>query len=94
MKERVNENRKENKKYKITILKVYSESPKIKYSVNEIRIVKIASYDIIKSIDNLEYLESEHLIEQSPEDKLLFKYGKEIVIEDYENFIKRSDYKK
>ena len=48
----------------------------------------------MKSIDYLEYLESEHLNNQSPEDKLLFRYGKEIEIEDYEKFIKRNDYKK
>ena len=94
MKERVNENRKENKKYKTTILKIYSESPNIKFSSHEVKTVKITSHDIIKSIDNLEYLESEYLNKLSPEEELLFKYGKEIVIEDYENFIKRSNYKK
>ena len=94
MKKRVNENRKENKKYKITILKIYSETYKIKYSIDEIKTVKIISYDIMKSIDNLEYLESERLNEQSPEDELLFRYGKEIEIDDYENFIKGDDYKK
>ena len=96
MKEKVNENKKKNKKYKITILKIYSESPNIKYSTNEIKSVKIVSHDIMKSIDNLEYLEGEYLNKHSPEDKLLFKYGKEIGIEfeDYEKFIKRSDYKK
>ena len=40
MKEKVNENKKENKKYKITILKIYSESPKIKYSIQEIKQLK------------------------------------------------------
>ena len=94
MREKVNENKKENKKYKIIILKIYSETPKIKYSINEIRIVKIVSYDIMKSIDNLEYLESELLSKQSHEDKLLFRYKKEIEIDDYENFIKSNDYKK
>ena len=94
MKEKVNENRKENKKYKTTILKTYSETYKIKYSIDEIKTVKIISYDTMKSIDNLEYLESERLNEQSPEDELLFRYGKEIEIDDYENFIKSDDYKK
>ena len=94
MKEKLNENKKENKKYKITILKIYSESCKIKYSIDEIITVKIISHDIMKSIDNLEYLESECLNEQSPEDKLLFRYGKQIEIDDYEKFIKGSDYKK
>ena len=31
----------ESKKYKITILKIYSESCKIKYLTNEVRTVKI-----------------------------------------------------
>ena len=64
------------------------------YSIDEIKTVKIISHDIIKSIDNLEYLESERLNEQSPEDELFFRYGKEIEIDDYENFIKSIDYKK
>ena len=46
-----------------------------------------------KSIDNLECLESERLNEQSPEDELFFRYGKEIEIDDYENFFKSNDYK-
>ena len=94
MKERVNENRKENKKYKTTILKIYNETYRIKYSIDEIKTVKIISYDIMKSIDNLEYLESERLNEHLPEDELLFRYGKEIKIDDYENFIKSDDYKR
>ena len=93
MKEKMNENKKENKKYKIVILKIYSESCKIKYSIDEIITVKIISHDIMKNIDNLEYLESENLNKQSPEDKLLFKYGKEIEIDDYEKFIETNDYK-
>ena len=49
----------------------------------------------MKSIDNLEYLESEPLNKKSPEDKLLFKYGKKIEIGgDYEKFIKSDEYKK
>ena len=94
MKEKVNENKKENKKYKITILKIYSESPNIKYSIQEIKTVEITSHDIMNSIDSLEYLENNHLDLRSPEDKLLFKYGRDIVIKDYEKSIKRSDYKK
>ena len=44
----------------------------------------------MNSIDNLEYLESENLNKQSPEDELFFKYEKEIKIDhdDYEKFIK------
>ena len=48
----------------------------------------------MNSINNLEYLENNHLDLRSHEDKLLFKYGRNIVIKDYEKFIKRSDYKK
>ena len=48
----------------------------------------------MKTIDNLEYFESDQLNEQLPEDKLLSRYGKEIEIDDYENFIKSDDYKK
>ena len=94
MKKKVNENKVQNKLYKTTILKIYSESPNINYSIQEIKTVKITSHDIMNSIDNLEYLGNNHLDLRSPEDKLLFKYGRDIVIKDYEKFIKRSDYKK
>ena len=95
MKKKVNENKVQNKKYKITILKIHSQHPDIKCPIDEIKTVKIVSYDIMKSIDNLEYLESEPLNKKSPEDKLLFKYGKEIEIGgDYEKFIKSHKYKK
>ena len=94
MKKKVNENKIQNIKYKTTILKIYSEPPNIKYSIQEIKTVKITSHDIMNSIDNLEYLENDHLDLCSPEDKLLFKYERDIVIKDYEKFIKRSDYKK
>ena len=94
MKKKVNENKKEKRKYKTTISEIYSESRNINYSVQEIKTVKITSHDIMNSIDNLEYLENNHLDSRSPEDKLHFKYGRDIVIKDYEKFIKRSDYKK
>ena len=94
MKKKVNENKVQNKNNKTTILKIYSESPDIKYSIQEIKTVKIISHDIMNSIDNLEYLENDHLDLCSPEDKLLFEYGRDIVIKDYEKFIKRSGYKK
>ena len=48
----------------------------------------------MNSIDNVEYPENNHLDLRSREDKLLFKYGRDIVIKNYEKFIKRSDYKK
>ena len=94
MKKKVNENKVQNKKYKTTILKIYSQSPNIKYSIQEIKTVKIISHDVMNSIDYLEYLENDHLDLCSLEDKLLFKYGRDIVIKDYEKFIKRSDHKK
>ena len=56
--------------------------------------VKITSHDIIKSIDNLEYLEHNNLDLRLPEDKSFLKYGSDVVIKDYNEFIKRSDYKK
>ena len=94
IKKKVNENRKENKEYKTTILKIYNQHPDIQCLIDEIKTAKIVSYDIMKSIDNLEYLESELLDKKSPEDKLFFKYGKEIEIGgDYENFIKSDEYK-
>ena len=91
MKKKVNENKVQNKKYKTTILKICSESPNIKYSIQEIKTVKITSHNIMNSIDNLEYFENNHLDLRSPEDKLLFKYGRDIVSKDYEKFTKRSD---
>ena len=95
MKKKVNENKVQNKKYKITILKINSQHPDVKLPIDEIKTVKIISHDIMKSIDNLEYLESKPLNNKSPEDKLLFKYGKEIEIGgDYEKFIKSDEYKK
>ena len=95
MKKKVNENKVQNKKYKITILKINSQHPDVKRPIDEIKTVKIISHDIMKSIDNLEYLESKPLDNKSPEDKLLFKYGKEIEIGgDYEKFIKSDEYKK
>ena len=94
MKEKLNENKKKNEKYKFTILKIYSELPDHVFATKEIKTVKIVSYDIMNSIDNLEYLEGTYLNRHLPKDKLFFKYEKEIEIEDYEKFIKRSDYKK
>ena len=95
IKKKVNENKVQNKKYKITILKINSQHPDVKRPIDEIKTVKIISHDIMKSIDNLEYLKSEPLNKKSPEDKLLFKYGKEIEIGgDYEKFIKSDEYKK
>ena len=95
MKKKVNENRKENIEYKITILKIHSQHLDVKCPIEEIITAKIVSHDIMKSIDNLEYLESEPLDKRLPEDKLFFKYGKEIEIGgDYEKFIKSDEYKK
>ena len=56
--------------------------------------VKINSHDIIKSIDNLEYLEHNNLDLRLPEDKSFLKYENDVVIKDYDEFIKRSDYTK
>ena len=94
MKKKVNENKVQNKKHETTILKIYSESLNIKYPIQEIKTVKITSHDIMNSIDNLEYLENNHLDLRSPEDKLLFKYGRDIVIKDYEKLLKEVIIKK
>ena len=53
---------------------------------------KIITHDIFKSIDNLEYLTTTRL--NLPEDKPLLKYGNDLVIENYDEFIKSDDYKK
>ena len=60
---------------------------------DEIKSIKIISHDIMRSIDNLEYLEGTDLNKHSTEDKLLLKYENEI--KDNENPIERNDdYKK
>ena len=87
MKEKINENKNKIKKCKFTILKIFSELPDHVFATGEIKTVKIVSYDIMNSTDNLEYLEGTNLNRHLPEDNLLFKYEKEIVIEDYEKFI-------
>ena len=94
MKEKANENKKQNKKYKTTILKIYSESINMKNTMENTSTVKIMSHDIIKSIDNLEYLENTELDLRLPEDKSFLKYGKDVVIKNHDEFIKSDDYKK
>ena len=54
--------------------------------------VKITTHDIIRSIDNLEYLENTKL--NLPEDEEFLKYGRDVVIKNYDEFIKGDDYKK
>ena len=54
--------------------------------------VKIITHDIIKSIDNLEYLEVTKL--NLPEDESFLKYGRDVVIKNHDEFIKGDDYKK
>ena len=92
MKEKVNKNTKENKKYKITILKIYARHAISRNTMENIIIAKIKTHDIIKSIDNLEYLELTKL--NLPEDESFLKYGKDVVIKNYYEFIKGDDYKK
>ena len=92
MKEKVNKNTKENKKYIITILKIYARHAVSRNTMENIIIAKIKTHDIIKSIDHLEYLELTKL--NLPEDESFLKYGKNVVIKNYDEFIKGDDYKK
>ena len=93
MKEKVNENSKENKKYKTTVLKIYTKCGNSRNTMENISTVKITTHDdIIRSIDNLEYLENTKL--NLPEDEEFLKYGRDVVIKNYDEFIKGDDYKK
>ena len=53
---------------------------------------KIKIHDVIKSIDNLEYLELTKL--NLPEDKSFLKYARDTVIKNYDEYIKSEKYKK
>ena len=92
MKEKVNENTKENKQYKNTILKIYAKQNISRYTMEDIIIEIIKTHDIIKCIDNLEYLELTKL--NLPEDESFLKYGRNIVIKNYDEFIKEMIIKK
>ena len=92
MKEKVNENTRENKKYKTIILKIYAIHKDLKNTMENIITAKIKTHDIIKSIDNLQYLELTKL--NLPGDESFLKYGRDVVIKNYDEFIKGDDYKK
>ena len=53
---------------------------------------KVKTHDVIKSIDNLEYLELTKL--DLPEDNLFLKYARDTVIKNYDEHIKSEKYKK
>ena len=53
---------------------------------------KVKTHDVIKSIDNLEYLELTKL--DLPEDKSFLKYARDTVIKNYDEYIKKEKYKK
>ena len=53
---------------------------------------KVKTYDVIKSIDNLEYLQLTKL--NLPEDKSFLKYARDTVIKNYDDYIKSEKYKK
>ena len=53
---------------------------------------KVKTHDVIKSIDNLEYLELTKL--NLPEDEPFLKYGRDTVIKNYDEYIKSVKYKK
>ena len=92
MKKKVIENTKENKKYKTTILKIESSYGSIRNKLENMIILKIKTNDVIKSIDNLEYLKSPKLILN--DDKSLLKYYRELKIKNYDEYIKSDIYKK
>ena len=92
MKEKVNENTEENKKYKTTILKIEFTYATIRNKIENMVILKIKTHDVIKSIDNLEYLKSPKLTLN--DDKSLLKYCRELEIKNYNECIKSDIYKK
>ena len=92
MKEKVNENAKKNKKYKRIILKIYTKHSDLRNIMENIITAKVKTHDVIKSIDNLEYLELTKL--NLPEDKSFLKYARDTVIKNYDEYIKSEKYKK
>ena len=91
MKEKVNENTKKNKKYKTIILKIYTKHADLRNIMENIITAKIKTHDVIKSIDNLEYLEHTKL--NLPEGKPFLKYARDTVIKNYDKYIKSEKYK-
>ena len=91
MKKKVIENTKGNKKYKTTIFKIESIYGSIRKKLENMVILKIKTPDVIKSIDNLEYLKSPKLTLN--DDKLLLKYCRELEIKNYDEYIKSDNYK-
>ena len=89
---KVIENTKENKKYKTSILKIESSYGTIRNKLENMVILKIKTHDVIKSIDNLEYLESPKLT--LDDDKSLLKYCRDLEIKNYDEYIKSDIYKK
>ena len=86
MKEKVNENTKKNKKYKTIILKIYTKHSDLRNIMENIITAEVKTHDVIKSIDNLEYLELTKL--NLPEDKSFLKYARDTVIKNYDEYIK------
>ena len=81
-----------NKKYKTVILKIQTRNGESETLMNNISIEKIKTDDVIKSIDNLEHVKLNNL--NLPEDESFLTYGRDIVIKNYDEFIKSNDYKK
>ena len=92
MKKKVIENTKENKKYKTNILKIESSYGTIRNKLENVVILKIKTHDVIKSIDNLECLESPKLTLY--DNKSLLKYCRDLEIKNYDEYIKSDIYEK
>ena len=92
MKKKVIENTKENKKYKTTILKIESSYGSIRNKLENMITFKIKTNDVIKCIDNLEYLKPPKLTIN--DDRSLLKYCRDLEIKNYDEYIKSDIYKK
>ena len=93
MKEKVNENQKENKKYEYTILKIHKYINTANFNKPPLETIKITSYNIIKDIDNIEYFDGLKLNRELNEDKLLLRYENEVT-EEENNIRNKENYKK
>ena len=93
MKEKIKENTNKNKKYKTIILKIDNmDNNNIIDFMSNVKITKIKTNDVIKSIDNLEYLDPDKF--NYDEYQLYSKYAKETIIDNYDEYVNSKKYKK
>ena len=93
MKEKIKENTNKNKKYKTIILKIDNmDNNNIIDFMSNVKITKIKTNDVIKSIDNLEYLDSDKF--NYDEYQLYSKNAKETIIDNYDEYVNSKKYKK